>query len=130
MTNEFKEYLEEIMSVLESQNFFKDMPISRSIMSKNIQSVMEYNLFSKGDFMLDQSDMITAYEAAVEEHVDEAIQDCLQRGLVEITGVSPEGDLVYSITPKGEEVIKPEPIGDPISAQFERIGPYGSYSLN
>ena len=123
-----REYFQSIINLLEEEKFFETTPISKKVMRDCVIKAMDHNLDTKGDYRLDEQDMINVYQKAIETHIAESIADALQEGLVEITGVDPNGELIYGITEAGQKELEPQ--GHMISAKFERIGSFGPFCLN
>ena len=130
MMGPIQEYLQDILNVMEEEKFFETTPISRKVMVDCLLKAMDRNLDTKGDFHLTEQDMIDVYEAAVNAHVSDAIAECLQNGFIEITGVDPNGELIYGLTDSGQKEIGSDPDGHMVTAKFEQIGPFGPFSLN
>lgn len=128
MMGPIQEYLQDILNVMEEEKFFETTPISRKVMVDCLLKAMDRNLDTKGDFHLTEQDMIDVYEAAVNVHISDAIADCLQNGFIEITGVDPNGELIYGLTDSGQKEIEPQ--CEVLTAKFERLGPFGTYCLN
>ena len=128
MMGPIQEYLQDILNVMEEEKFFENTPISRKVMVDCLLKAMDRNLDTKGDFHLTEQDMIDVYETAVNVHIANAIADSLQEGLIEITGVDPNGDLIYGITEAGRKELEPQ--GHVVTAKFEQIGSFGPFCLN
>lgn len=123
-----REYFQSIINLLEEEKFFETTPISKKVMRDCVIKAMDHNLDTKGDYRLDEQDMINVYQKAIETHIAESIADALQEGLVEITGVDPNGELIYGITEAGQKELEPQ--GHMITAKFEMIGSFGPFCLN
>lgn len=128
MMGPIQEYLQDILNVMEEEKFFETTPISRKVMVDCLLKAMDRNLDTKGDFHLTEQDMIDVYETAVNVHISDAIADSLQNGFIEITGVDPNGDLIYGITEAGRKELEPQ--GHVVTAKFEQIGSFGPFCLN
>ena len=128
MMGPIQEYLQDILNVMEEEKFFETTPISRKVMVDCLLKAMDRNLDTKGDFHLTEQDMIDVYEAAVNVHISDAIADSLQNGFIEITGVDPNGDLIYGITEAGRKELEPQ--RHVVTAKFEQIGSFGPFCLN
>lgn len=123
-----REYFQSIINLLEEEKFFETTPISKKVMRDCVIKAMDHNLDTKGDYRLDEQDMINVYQKAIETHIAESIADALQEGIIEITGVDPSGDLIYGITEAGQKELEPQ--GHMITAKFEMIGSFGPFCLN
>jgi DNA-binding PadR family transcriptional regulator len=77
---------------------------------------------------LDEQDMIDVYQKAFKIHISEVIADSLEEGLIEITGLDPNGELIYGLTEAGQKELEPQ--DNMISAKFERIESFGPFCLN
>lgn len=130
MMNSIHEYLQDILNVMEEEKFFETTPIPREVMVDCLLKAMDRNLDSKGDFHLTEQDMIDAYEAACSIQVSNGIEEDLQNGFIEITGVTPNGELIYSLTESGRKEIDSNSNGHVITAKFERIGSFVPICLN
>ena len=128
MMGQVQEYLQDILDLLEEEKFFETTPISKKVMTDCLLKAMDHNLDTKGDYRLDEQDMLNVYQKAFETHIANAIADSLQEGLIEITGVDPNGDLIYGITEAGRKELEPQ--GHVITAKFEQIGSFGPFCLN
>lgn len=128
MMDEVQEYLQDILALLEEEKFFETTPISKKVMTDCLLKAMDHNLDTKGDYRLDEQDMLDVYQKAFETHIANAIADALQEGIIEITGVNPDGELIYGITEAGRKELEPQ--GEVLTAKFERLGPFGTYCLN
>ena len=123
-----REYFQSIINLLEEEKFFETTPISKKVMRDCVIKAMDHNLDTKGDYRLDEQDMINVYQKAIETHIAESIADALQEGIIEITGVDPNGELIYGITEAGQKELEPQ--GHMITAKFEMIGSFGPFCLN
>lgn len=123
-----REYFQSIINLLEEEKFFETTPISKKVMRDCVIKAMDHNLDTKGDYRLDEQDMINVYQKAIETHIAESIADALQEGIIEITGVDPNGELIYGITEAGQKELEPQ--GQVITAKFEMIGSFGPFCLN
>jgi hypothetical protein len=130
MMDSVQEYLNQIISALEEERFFDIAPISKKVMIDCLLKAMDRNLDTTGDFRLSDKDFQDVYHSAVNRSVSDSITDCLQEGLIEITGVDPNGELIYGLTEDGRKEIEPVSKDQVLTAKFERLGPFGTYCLN
>ena len=121
MEYEVREYVDMLMEGLQEQLFFEQTPIAPELMRKEILNKIDRNLNSIGDYRLSESDMIDVYDKCVEIHIADSIAQALLDGDIEIKGIDPDGELLY-----GPKEIQTQTV----TAYFERIGPYGPWSLN
>ena len=128
MMDGIREYLQTILDHLEEEKFFATTCISKKVMTNCLVKAMEHNLDIKCDYQLDEQDMIDVYQKAFNIHISEVIADSLEEGLIEITGLDPNGELIYGLTEAGQKELEPQ--GHMISAKFERIGSFGPFCLN
>ena len=128
MMDGIREYLQTILDHLEEEKFFESTRISKKLMRDCLIKAMEHNLDIKCDYQLDEQDMIDVHQKAFNIHISGVIADILQEGIIEITGVDPNGELIYGITEAGQKELEPQ--GHMISAKFERIGSFGPFCLN
>ena len=87
MMSEVQQYLQDILDIMEEEKFFETTPISKKVMTDCLLKAMDHNLDTKGNYRLDEHDMLDVYQKAFETHIAESIADALQEGLIEITGV-------------------------------------------
>jgi hypothetical protein len=123
-----RKYFQAIIDTLEEEKFFATTHISKKIMINCLIKAMDHNLDTKGDYQLDEQDMLNVYQSAFETNISNDITDLLQKGLIEITDVDPNGELIYGITEAGQKELEPK--GTVISAKFEQIGSFGPFCLN
>ena len=125
---DMQEYLNDIMAELANANFFNKPFMTKEAMQESLIKVMYDKLDTTGSFYLSDMDLTTAYENACSLYVSDAIQKNLHEGLIEITGIDPNGELVYGITEAGHILL--ESNTSSYDTPFEEVGPFGSYCLN
>ena len=128
MMGQVQEYLQDILELLEEEKFFETTPISKKTMADCLLKAMDHNLNTKGDYRLSEQDLFAVHQKALETHIADSIAEAVQEGLIEITGVDPNGELIYGITEAGRKEL--EPRGQVITAKFEQIGSFGPFCLN
>lgn len=128
MMGEVQQYLQDILDIMEEEHFFEMSFISKKTMADCLLKAMDHNLDTKGDYRLSEQDLLAVHQKALETHIADSIAEAVQEGLVEITGVTPDGELIYGITESGRKELEPQ--GQVITAKFERIGSFGPFCLN
>ena len=121
MEYEAKEYLDMLIGALENEEFFDHCPISRDLMRNGFTNKIKSNLNTRGDYHLTDTDINDVWEECVKLHIANSIAEALQEGAIEIAGVDANGELMYEI---------PVAQTQTVTGYFERIGPYGPFSLN
>ena len=128
MMGEVQQYLQDILDIMDEEHFFEMSFISKKTMADCLLKAMDHNLNTKGDYRLSEQDLLAVHQKALETHIADSIADSLQEGLIEITGVDPNGELIYGITEAGRKELEPQ--GQVITAKFEQIGSFGPFCLN
>lgn len=122
MEYEVKEYLDMIMGTLKDHKFFETCPFDPNLMKSELLKRMEHNLDTQANYRLTDQDILEVFDRCISIHVDESIQEALDAGVLEITGVDPNGELIYGLADQKET--------QTVTAKFERLGPFGTYCLN
>ena len=128
MMGEVQQYLQDILDIMDEEHFFEMSFISKKTMADCLLKAMDHNLNTKGDYRLSEQDLLAVQQKALETHISDSIAEAVQEGLIEITGVDPNGELIYGITEAGRKELEPQ--GQVITAKFERIGSFGPFCLN
>ena len=128
MMGEVQQYLRDILDIMDEEHFFEMSFISKKTMADCLLKAMDHNLNTKGDYRLSEQDLLAVQQKALETHISDSIAEAVQEGLIEITGVDPNGELIYGITEAGRKELEPQ--GQVITAKFERIGSFGPFCLN
>ena len=128
MMGEVQQYLRDILDIMDEEHFFEMSFISKKTMADCLLKAMDHNLNTKGDYRLSEQDLLAVQQKALETHISDSIAEAVQEGLIEITGVDPNGELIYGITEAGRKELEPQ--GQVITAKFEQIGSFGPFCLN
>lgn len=128
MMGEVQQYLQDILDIMVEEHFFEMSFISKKTMADCLLKAMDHNLNTKGDYRLSEQDLLAVHQKALETHIADSIAEAVQEGLIEITGVDPNGELIYGITEAGRKELEPQ--GHVITAKFEQIGSFGPFCLN
>lgn len=128
MMGEVQQYLQDILDIMDEEHFFEMSFISKKTMADCLLKAMDHNLNTKGDYRLSEQDLLAVHQKALETHIADSIAEAVQEGLIEITGVDPNGELIYGITEAGRKELEPQ--GQVITAKFEQIGSFGPFCLN
>lgn len=128
MMGEVQQYLQDILDIMDEEHFFEMSFISKKTMADCLLKAMDHNLNTKGDYRLSEQDLLAVQQKALETHIADSIAEAVQEGLIEITGVDPNGELIYGITEAGRKELEPQ--GHVITAKFEQIGSFGPFCLN
>ena len=128
MMGEVQQYLQDILDIMDEEHFFEMSFISKKTMADCLLKAMDHNLNTKGDYRLSEQDLLAVQQKALETHISDSIAEAVQEGLIEITGVDPNGELIYGITEAGRKELEPQ--GHVITAKFEQIGSFGPFCLN
>lgn len=128
MMGEVQQYLQDILDIMDEEHFFEMSFISKKTMADCLLKAMDHNLNTKGDYRLSEQDLLAVHQKALETHIADSIAEAVQEGLIEITGVDPNGELIYGITEAGRKELEPQ--GHVITAKFEQIGSFGPFCLN
>ena len=126
-------FLLAVIDELEEAGFFKETGISKEALISQMLKVMNHNLATDGSYDLTEDDLSNVYEKAMSDTIDAAMQDALQKGLVDIAGVDDEGQLIYHLSEKGNELSKELSSGNHpiiVTAQFERFKDFEPHCLN
>lgn len=126
-------FLLAVIDELEEAGFFKETGISKEALISQMLKVMNHNLATDGSYHMTEDDLSNVYEKAMSDTIDAAMQDALQKGLVDIAGVDDEGQLIYHLSEKGNELSKELSSGNHpiiVTAQFERFKDFEPHCLN
>ena len=126
-------FLLAVIDGLEEAGFFKETGISKEALISQMLKVMNHNLATDGSYHMTEDDLSNGYEKAMSDTIDAAMQDALQKGLVDIAGVDDEGQLIYHLSEKGNELSKELSSGNHpiiVTAQFERFKDFEPHCLN
>lgn len=126
-------FLLAVIDGLEEAGFFKETGISKEALISQMLKVMNHNLATDGSYHMTEDDLSNVYKKAMSDTIDAAMQDALQKGLVDIAGVDDEGQLIYHLSEKGNELSKELSSGNHpiiVTAQFERFKDFEPHCLN
>lgn len=130
MMGEVQQYLQDILDIMEEEHFFEMSFISKKTMADCLLKAMDHNLDTKGDYRLSEQDLLAVHQKALETHIADSIAEAVQEGLIEITGVAPNGELIYGLSENFQKELESESKEQVLTAKFERLGPFGTYCLN
>jgi hypothetical protein len=117
LTDPFQ-YAIDVISALDEAGYFeKDKLVDPAVLFRQIETAANKKVKRTGETILSEEEISECYDRAIHISVDEVIADLLQEGKLEISGITPEGELLYSSIPEDN----PKPKDIELIAQCERF---------
>ena len=111
-------YAVDVISALDEAGYFeKDKLVDPAVLFRQIESAANKKVKRTGETILSEEEISECYDRAIHISVDDVISELIQDGKVEISGITPEGELLYSCVPED----KPKPKDIELIAKCERF---------